>query len=96
MYTIFAPVHPVLSKQNAPRRHPYGRHLWGGAFNNAPSDDQNAQSVVNAPPTPSTTNYRGSVWYQVFIPIFIITVIWFTALVYKDRGSLPIEQKEDM
>ena len=33
MYTIFAPVHPVLSKQNAPRRHPYGRHLWGGAFN---------------------------------------------------------------
>ena len=34
MYTIFAPVHPVLSKQNAPRRHPYGRHLWGGAFNN--------------------------------------------------------------
>ena len=32
MYTIFAPVHPVLSKQNAPRRHPYGRHLLGGAF----------------------------------------------------------------
>ena len=33
MSTIFAPVHPVLSKQNAPRRHPYGRHLfffWGG------------------------------------------------------------------
>ena len=24
--------------------------------------DQNAQSVVNAPPTPSTTNYRGSLW----------------------------------
>ena len=32
MCTIFAPVHPVLSKQNAPRRQPYGHHLWGGAF----------------------------------------------------------------
>ena len=35
MYTIFAPVHPVLSKQNAPRRHPYGRHLWGGGVQQA-------------------------------------------------------------
>ena len=47
MYTIFAPVHPVLSKQNAPRRHSYGRHLWGGAFNYERTTDPNGIRIVN-------------------------------------------------